>query len=304
MGAAQDPLCNACRWAPSPFSPVEMSYLHWAEPTFPTSWDPTQGAPWAARGLGAPLGRRRRRQASLLGRASGTCEETGNSSGSEHKPKPLPSPLPGGMLLTPKQVAGRPAGGEPFLTGPHGGLRSPGAQALGARPEEIPSVSKPRKRRSRRRRSAKAGSTTHVIVFKKKKGKTSSEPCRRPAAHPACPVGSRLTQKLLTCAPRRGPGRGGPRGFRGGRGAQNSSAGPTPASRLRHSRCPYPRWRPNRFRRRRRRFLQPALLQSAADNCLGPRAGDATSQWGRVAWSRPSGLRHAWTNGSVACGRA
>lgn len=48
MGAAQVPLCNACLWAPSPVSPVEISYLHWAEPTFPTSRDPTQEAPWAA----------------------------------------------------------------------------------------------------------------------------------------------------------------------------------------------------------------------------------------------------------------
>lgn len=39
----------------------------------------------------------------------------GNSSGSGDKPEPLPSPLPGGMLLTPNQVARAQTGGAHFL---------------------------------------------------------------------------------------------------------------------------------------------------------------------------------------------
>lgn len=40
----------------------------------------------------------------------------------------------------------------------------------------------------------------------------------------------------------------------------------------------------------RSRFRRTSLVQSALDNCLGARAGGTASQWGRAAWSRPSGL--------------
>lgn len=67
--------------------------------------------------------------------------------------------------------------------------------------------------------------------------------------------------------------------------------------------CPYPRWRALP--------LPPPQLPLPA---AGPgsirgrqlsraRGGDATSQWGRAAWSRPSGLWGAWTNEGAACGR-
>lgn len=97
------------------------------------------------------------------------------------------------------------------------------------------------------------------------------------------PFGQQLTQEMMACATSRDPGRGSPRGFSGQHRAQSRGhweqfwrRGPTaephsspslPASGT--AAAPTQDGGPGRFRRPRGHFRPDALVQSAADNCLG-----------------------------------
>lgn len=124
----------------------------------------------------------------------------------------------------------------------------------------------------------------------RKKKETSLEPCLRPAALPACWLAA--DHRAPDLHHESGPQQGSPWGSSGRPGTQNRgyteqlSRRGTAAEfhcslmglRLGLSPCPYQKWRQSCFRRLCGLFLRAAPVQSAVDNCLGRRAGDAISQ--------------------------